>query len=107
MARAPYSPKLRTQPARWLALVSAIVCESATMDEPSNGGNDKRRALRAYRLPYRQSAPPPPPWDGRSPPYPPAGGGSAPRALWFLTRRAGYLVRLPLSRPRPRTTLTC
>jgi hypothetical protein len=32
----------------------------------------------------------PPPWGGRSPPYPPAGDGSAPCALWFLTRR-GYL----------------
>jgi hypothetical protein len=52
MARAPYSPKLRTQPARWLALVSAIVCESATMDEPSNGGNVALCARNAYRL-YR------------------------------------------------------
>ena len=56
MARAPYSPKLRTQPARWLALVSAIVCESATMDEPSNGGN----VALCARIGYHTGSLPPP-----------------------------------------------
>ena len=90
MARAPYSPKLRTQPTHSLALVSAIVCELRICEQLQCAMEETSRSARVSAIP---AVPVPPPWDGRSPPYPPAGGGSAPRALWFLTRRAGYLVR--------------